>query len=154
MTPADVATARRLYEQHRSVRPVVEQVRAVADALSRNHGDLRPARDLLVQLQRELLPHERAEEAEPVPILAKALGGADPTGAISRTHAEIEHYVSRLSRMLDDAAGTECTATDPVDVADLQRLLYGLYAIPRLHNAQEEEAAFSLLPATPETSPA
>jgi hypothetical protein len=29
---------------------------------------------------------------------------------------------------------------------DLRRLLYGLYAILRLHNAQEEEEAFSLVP--------
>ena len=29
------------------------------------------------------------------------------------------------------------------------RLLYGLYAILRLHNAQEEEGAFSLLPDEP-----
>jgi len=48
--------------------------------------------------------------------------------------------------MLADADGG-----DPLAVADLQRLLYGLYAILRLHNAQEEEAAFSLLPA-PESS--
>jgi hypothetical protein len=146
MSPADVVTARRLYDQHTSVRPIVEQVRAVADDLPRGDGDLDPVRALRDRLVTDLLPHEHAEEAELVPILAKALGGADPTGAISRTHAEIEHYVHRLDRMLADADG------DPLAVADLQRLLYGLYAILRLHNAQEEEAAFSLLPA-PEKSP-
>jgi hypothetical protein len=31
-------------------------------------------------------------------------------------------------------------------VVELRRLLYGLYAILRLHNAQEEEGAFSLVP--------
>jgi hypothetical protein len=150
MTPADLATARRLYDQHLSVRPVVEQVRAVC---RRPAAEPRrpPAGPLLVQVQKELLPHERAEEAELVPILAKALGGADPAGAISRTHAEIEHRISRLGRLLDAAAGTERTGADAVDVADLERLLYGLYAILRLHNAREEEAAFSLLPASPDT---
>ena len=32
------------------------------------------------------------------------------------------------------------------DVIELRRLLYGLYAVLRLHNAQEEEGAFSLVP--------
>ncbi|GIF02091.1 heavy metal translocating P-type ATPase [Paractinoplanes rishiriensis] len=137
MTAADLDTARRLYAQHRSVEPVVEQVRDVADALAQDGTDLAPLRAVLGRLEGELLPHERAEEAELVPIMAKALGGADPTGAISRTHAEIEHYIDRLARTLDDPGD---------DTADLQRLLYGLYAILRLHNAQEEEAAFSMLP--------
>ena len=138
MAPADVITARRLYAQHQSVRPLVEQIRAVADELSPVHQDPEPVRALLDRLESDLLPHERAEEAELVPILAKALGGADPTGAISRTHAEIEHYVRRLRRTLDGDADQ--------DLGDLRRLLYGLYAILRLHNAQEEEAAFSLVP--------
>jgi heavy metal translocating P-type ATPase len=141
MSPTDIATARRLYAQHQSVRPIVERIRAVADTLTQPNPDLEPVRALLSQLNDDLLPHERAEEAELVPILAKTLGGADPTGAISRTHAEIEHYVSRLTRTLHDSA-------DADNIADLQRLLYGLYAILRLHNAQEEEAAFSLVPAS------
>ncbi|NTV39876.1 MAG: hypothetical protein HGA51_07975, partial [Demequinaceae bacterium] len=37
----------------------------------------------------------------------------------------------------------------PEDVVELRRLLYGLYAVLRLHNAQEEEGAFSLVPAGP-----
>ena len=34
----------------------------------------------------------------------------------------------------------------PEDVIELRRLLYGLYAVLRLHNAQEEEGTFSLVP--------
>jgi iron-sulfur cluster repair protein YtfE (RIC family) len=123
------------------VLPLVEQIRAVAGNLTSPEPDLQPVRALLRQLHDELLPHERAEEAELVPILARTLGGADPTGAISRTHAEIEEYISRLTRTLHDDSGAD-------HGTDLQRLLYGLYAILRLHNAQEEEAAFSLVPAS------
>src|SRR6266498_2539846 len=144
MRPADITTARRLYAQHRAVRPVVEQVRAVADALDH---DFQPVRALLDRLETDLLPHERAEEAELLPIMARALGGADPTGAISRTHAEIEHQVGRLRRILDDLGAT----AEPEDLVELRRLLYGLYAILRLHNAQEEEGAFSLVPDEPAT---
>jgi soluble P-type ATPase len=140
MTPADLATARRLYAEHSAVRPLVEQVRTVADELTTG-ADLAPVRALLARLENSLLPHERAEEAELLPIMARALGGADPTGALSRTHAEIEHQISRLRRVLHDLG-----APDPEDIVDLRRLLYGLYAILRLHNAQEEEEAFSLVP--------
>jgi len=142
MAPADVAVARRLYAEHRGVRTLVEQVRTVADALSDPPYRLDPVRVLLARLQAELLPHERAEEAELLPIMARALGGTEATSALSRTHAEIEHQVSRLRRSLDDLAGT----TQPEDVVDVRRLLNGLYAILRLHNAQEEESAFSLVP--------
>jgi heavy metal translocating P-type ATPase len=150
MAPADVATAQRLYAEHHAVRPVVEQVRGVADALSTVGCDLEPTRKLLDRLENDLLPHERAEEAELVPIMARALGGSDPTGAISRTHAEIEHQIGRLRRIMDDLTGT----VEPEDVIELRRLLYGLYAILRLHNAQEEEGAFSLVPEPARTAPA
>ena len=37
---------------------------------------------------------------------------------------------------------------------DVRRLLYGLYAILRLHNAQEEEGPFSLIPDERQEQPA
>ena len=62
---------------------------------------------------------------------------------MSRTHAEIGHQVSQLHRLL---AGLGNETVQPEDVIELRRLLYGLYAVLRLHNAQEEEDAFSLVP--------
>ncbi|GAA3342274.1 heavy metal translocating P-type ATPase [Amorphoplanes nipponensis] len=142
MRPADVATARRLYAEHRDVRPLVEQVRTVADALNRPPYDLRPVRELLDHLEVRLLAHEHAEEAELLPIMARALGGVEATSGLSRTHAEIEHQIGRLRRTVDDLV----QEAEAEDVTDVRRLLYGLYAILRLHNAQEEEGAFSLVP--------
>jgi heavy metal translocating P-type ATPase len=142
MKPADVATTQRLFAEHREVRPLVEQVRTVADALNQPPYDLGPARKLLDDLEVRLLAHEHAEEAELVPIMARALGGVEATSGLSRTHAEIEHQIGRLRRTVDDLV----EEADPEDVTDVRRLLYGLYAILRLHNAQEEEGAFSLVP--------
>jgi heavy metal translocating P-type ATPase len=139
---ADLATTRRLYAEHQDVRPLVEQIRTVADALNQPPYDLRPARQLLDGLQVRLLAHERAEEAELLPIMARALGTVEATGALSRTHAEIEHQIGRLRRALDDLP----EQAEAEDITDVRRLLYGLYAILRLHNAQEEEGAFSLVP--------
>ena len=143
MPSADVAVARELKVEHDAVLAVVEQIRAVADTLSVQDCDLTPAHTLLDRLEGELLPHERADEAQLVPLVARALGGSDATAAMSRTHAEIEHQVSRLRRLLRDV---DNDTVQPEDVVELRRLLYGLYGVLRLHNAQEEEGAFSLVP--------
>jgi iron-sulfur cluster repair protein YtfE (RIC family) len=126
-----------------SLKPIVEQVRSVADALTGTACDLAPTRQLLHRLESQTIPHERAEQRELYPALARALGGSDPTGTLSRSHAEIEHQVSRLRRLSDELADTPA---EPEDLVELRRLLYGLYAVLRLHNAQEEEAAFTLVP--------
>ena len=105
---------------------------------------MQPVRALLETLDSDLLPHERADEELLVPLVARALGGTAATAALSRTHAEIEHQVSRLRRLLADL---DDDAVQPEDV-ELRRLLYGLYGVLRLHNAQEDESAFSLVPLT------
>ena len=143
MPPADVATALRLRAEHDAVAPAVEQIRSVANGLPARGCDLAPVRTLLDLLEGQLLPHERADEALLVPLVARALNGTDATAAMSRTHAEIEHQVSQLHRLL---AGLGNETVQPEDVIELRRLLYGLYAVLRLHNAQEEEGAFSLVP--------
>ena len=143
MSDADVETASSLRAEHDAVLSTVERIRSVADALSAQSCDLGPARRLLGQLETELLPHERTDEVLLVPLVARALGGTDATAALSRTHAEIEHQVSQLRRLLQDLP--ESTIAEE-DLADLRRLLYGLYAVLRLHNALEEEGAFSLVP--------
>jgi heavy metal translocating P-type ATPase len=142
MKPADVALARQLKTQHDATLSVVEQLRAVADRLSTQDSDLAPVHRLMEMLDRDLLPHERADEELLVPVVARALG-TSATAGLSRTHAEIEHQVGRLRRLLDELGDDSAL---PEDVIELRRLLYGLYGVLRLHNAQEEEGAFSLIP--------
>ena len=115
----------------------------MANGLSTRDRDLAPVRTLLDRLEGEVLPHERADEALLVPLVARALDGTDATAAMSRTHAEIEHQVGQLHRLL---TGLGNETAEPEDIIELRRLLYGLYAVLRLHNAQEEEGAFSLVP--------
>jgi len=143
MPAEDIATAVRLRAQHDATLPLIEQIRSVADDLSSDNCDLEPVGVLLARLEGELLPHERADEALLVPLVDRALGGTDATAAMSRTHAEIEHQVSQLRRLLQALDGDPA---EPEDAIELRRLLYGLYAVLRLHNAQEEEGAFSLVP--------
>ncbi len=54
---------------------------------------------------------------------------------------EISHQVRRLGQLLEDIGPS---GPDNYDMADLRGLLYGLYAILRLHTAQEEESYLSL----------
>jgi len=143
MAPADVATALRLRAEHDAVLPLIEKIRSSADGLSTESSDLTPVRGLLDRLEGELIPHERADEQLLIPLVDRALGGTDATAAMSRTHAEIEHQVAKLRRLL---LGLDSDTTESEDIVELRRLLYGLYAVLRLHNAQEEEGAFSLVP--------
>ena len=135
--------------EHDAVQPVVEQIRTVADGLSTQTIHIRPVQQLLDQLETQLLPHERADEAQLVPLVSRVLGGTDTTAGLSRTHAEIEHQISLLRKLL---TGLTDHSAQPEDVIELRRLLYGLHAVLRLHNAQEDEAASSLIPADIRTS--
>jgi heavy metal translocating P-type ATPase len=141
--PADrVSLLARIAAEHEALRPIVDDLRATADNLEEPDANnpLAPVRELLIRLEGELLPHEQHEEQELLPAMAQTLGGLDPIGALSRTHAEIAHQVHRLRRIVDTAD------LDPVDaVTDARRTLYVLYGVLRLHNAQEDEGLFSLI---------
>ena len=75
-------------------------------------------------------------------MLAETLGGEDPTGTMSRGHAEIVHLARRLGHLIDDLPASGPTDED---IPELRRVLYGLDAILRLHFAQEDEGYFSLI---------
>ena len=134
--------SRRFSGEHHELRGELERIRAAADALGEvpSGEALQSVRSVHQFLVDEILPHEAAEDAELYPVLADALGGEDPTGTMSRAHAEIAHLVRRLGLLLRELPPD---GADPADVQDLRRVLYGLYAILRLHFVQEDEAYFS-----------
>jgi heavy metal translocating P-type ATPase len=136
LPPEEAEVLRRLAGDHKETLSLVERVREVADGLD-DDPSLEPSQALLADLEKVLLPHERAEEAELIPALTRITGSPDAIGALSRSHAEIEHHVALLRRLLDEP--------DPEAVPDVRRTLYSLYGVLRLHNAMEEEGAFSLL---------
>jgi heavy metal translocating P-type ATPase len=130
---------RRLHEGHAVLDPILDRLRALADRLDLG-GD---GQELLAELravdrllQEEVLPHERADEAELHPKIALLLGGRDPMASISRTHREIAHLARRLHRLV---AGLPEDGPSHEELVELRRILYGLEAILRLHFAQENE---------------
>lgn len=141
--PAEkMALLKAIAATHEEVRPIVDRIRAVADDLEAPDpmDPLAGVRDLLEHLQDDLLPHEQSEERELLPVMADFLGGLDPTGPLSRTHAEIEHQVGRLARIV----GPDGLPPEEA-VPEARRTLYVLYGVLKLHNAQEEEGLFSLI---------
>jgi heavy metal translocating P-type ATPase len=139
----DAALTRRFSAEHASLRPDLARIRTVADTLdpSRPTESLAMLREIHRFLTEELGPHEQAEDATLYPVLARALGGKDPTGTMSRAHVEIAHFIRRLGRVLDDL---NIDGPDDDDIIELRRLLYGLHAILQLHFAQEDEGYLTL----------
>jgi heavy metal translocating P-type ATPase len=134
----------RCREEHRELWPDIKRIRYVADQL-----DVLPpgrARSEIEQVHRflvdKVIPHNAAEETAMYPIVARLIGGDDPTAPMSRMHLEIAHMVRVLGRHL-----SELPPEGPrvEDLRDLRRILYGLDAILRIHFTQEDQAYIALL---------
>jgi hemerythrin superfamily protein len=136
------ATLRRYFADHQLIAQTVERVASVADHVADSSHDLNAVKDLIAELERDLIPHELSEETQLLPMMSGALGGSEALIGISRTHAEIEHQVLILRRLV---TGMGSGPVDPDDVLELRRRLYVLYGVLRLHNAQEEEEIYSLI---------
>lgn len=140
---ADEAVLRRFRLEHRAIRAGLVRVRQAADALGTEDDAV--AMDLVRDAHRFLVeviaPHEAAEEQTLYPAVGRVLRGRDPTGTMSRAHVEIARQVRRLTGLLDEIGDER---PDELDVAELRRTLYGLYAVLALHTAQEDESYLSL----------
>jgi hypothetical protein len=141
-TASEAGLVQRFGSEHVSLRPELERVRGVGDALGGvdRRAAVLAARDLHGFLVDELLPHERAEAERLYPAIARSLGGDEPMASMQREHVEIAHQIRRLGRLLD---GIDIDAPGDEDLLELRRLLYGLYAVLRLHFAQEDERYFA-----------
>jgi len=135
--------AARFRSEHGGMMPAVERIRDAADRLDTlaRPEALQELRSVERSIREELLPHELEEDRMLYPEVAGVLGGHDPTATMSRGHLEIRHLARRLGSLIQ-----ELPETGPLDadLPDLRRVLYGLYAVLKLHTAQEEEAYLTL----------
>lgn len=134
----------KLRHDHRDLLPQVLTLRQTADRLDTLPPDqaktqLEAVRHFLVDV---LLPHELEEDKNVYPLIAKMMGGKDPTAIMSRAHLEISHLTRLYSQMVDNL---EPTGPKPEDFRDLRRTLYGLHALLVLHFAQEDEHYLALI---------
>jgi iron-sulfur cluster repair protein YtfE (RIC family) len=127
-----------LKQEHDELSPILERVRFTADRLAivPGHEIAAELSDLNELLREQLLPHERQDDVQVYPAVARLIGGDDPLATMSRMHREIYHLARLLSRMAQDLPPE---GPDPEALVELQRVLYGLDAILKLHFAQEEE---------------
>ncbi len=134
--PASEAAA--LADEHRELQAILDQIRAVADSL---YGPPSPSEhEALLQLDAALseniVPHEQHDDQTLYPRVGRLIGGDDPMAAMSRSHREIFSFVRTLHRMIGDIPPQ---GPEVASARELQRLLYGLEAMLRLHFAQEDE---------------
>ncbi len=132
------ADVERLKAEHAELEPILSRIRAVADALPHMAGSAAKAELLTLNqsLTDVLVPHERRDDTQLYPDVARLLGGDDPMAAMSGMHREIFRVTTLLDRIVADVSAD---GPDAVVTQELQRLLYGLDAIVRLHCAQEDE---------------
>ena len=140
------ALANQFATAHRVLRPDVALLREAADSLGLGGASgadamvsVRSAHRLLVE---DIGPHEEEEDRLLYPVIAGALGGADPMATMSRAHAEIARLTAQLGMVIQRVGRDRPSLPD---VQELQRLLYGLYALLELHFAQEDESFLSLV---------
>jgi soluble P-type ATPase len=136
--PGWADTSARLVAEHKVLAPGIARLRIVADQLDAMDptAAITELREIHAFLVDTLVPHEEEEDRTVYPLLARAFGTDDATAALHRTHTEIFHLIRLLGRIIDEIGPDGPTADDRTD---LQRALYGLDAILRLHMAQEEE---------------
>ncbi|WP_246043346.1 heavy metal translocating P-type ATPase [Aquitalea aquatilis] len=137
-----VGTISKLNEEHAQLNPLLQHLAALARSLPQlEHATLvEELTRLDAMLQEQLLPHEKREEHQVYPAMARLLGGEDPLAALSRSHQEIFKQSRRLAMQI---AALPISAS-ALEIQELQRTLYGLDTILQLHFAQEDELYLSM----------
>jgi hypothetical protein len=134
--PAAAATA--LRQDHERMETTLDRLREIADELDVAQGPdavtlISEADDII---GRQIVEHERDDERAVYPRVSKYLGDRHGLGAMSRAHREIIHMARLLRRL---ATGLSSQDTDHYLIRDAQRVIEGIEALVRIHNAQEED---------------
>ena len=89
-----------------------------------------------------LKPHAEAEEAALYPVVQNVLGSPDATRTMSRDHVEVGRYIEELAALKN---GLTDQALTPAQATALRRVLFGVYALLKVHFAKEEEVYLPIL---------
>ena len=133
-----------LRDEHRELFPEVEGILAAAELVGRASMDeVRLAVDKAYKfLAYGLLPHAQAEDAALYPVVQKVLGSPEATRTMSRDHVEVGRYIEELAALRSGLTGADLTAEQ---ARSLRRVLYGVYALVKVHFAKEEEVYLPIL---------
>jgi len=135
-----------LRDEHKELLPHIELLRTTADAIGdASISSLRRSFDeVYAFLTHHLLPHAQAEERALYPVVGRLMGAPEATATMSRDHVEVGRLTGELGSLrshLDNAS------MDVSQERALRRVLYGLYALVKVHFAKEEEVYLPILDA-------
>jgi soluble P-type ATPase len=132
------ATATALRQEHEHLDSTLDRLREIADAL--DVAVPASAVKLIAEanglITREIVAHERADEAKVYPGVAGFLPDRHGLGAMSRAHREILHLARLIDHLAKDLRPADA---DRYLIRDAQRLIEAIESLVRLHNAQEED---------------
>ncbi len=136
-----------LREEHKELFPHVESLRLAGDSIGKVSNDvalaqLNEAYDFLAY---HLIPHAQAEDKALYPVVQQVMGARQSTATMSRDHVEVGNLTNELEQLRQQL--TQPDITDD-QLRNLQRVLYGLYTLVKLHFAKEEEIYLPLLDST------
>ncbi len=128
------------HEEHRQLLGHIENIRDTARELPNLAEEERSAgrKGIVEFLEHTLLPHAEAEEEFLYPEIGRILGDTRATETMSYDHGAIHERINALAE------------ADVANTRDLEELLYGLYALIKVHFAKEEEVYLPLLDGEPE----
>lgn len=140
-----------LRDEHRELLPRIERIRRVADSVGLVPPEVLRERVAEVHafLAHDLIPHAKAEDAELYPMVARLMGAPEATATMRHDHVEVAWLVDELAAIEPELSAPSF----PLEVEHaLRRILYGLYALVKVHFVEEEEIYLPLLDAslTPE----
>jgi iron-sulfur cluster repair protein YtfE (RIC family) len=128
-----------LRHEHKELIPHIEKILEVANSIP--EAPLEEIRDGVKEVYEflgyHLIPHAQAEDVALYPAVQKVLGSTDSTRTMTRDHVEVGRYIEELAQLQHDLA--------PRNFKALQRVLYGLYALVKVHFAKEEEVYLPIL---------
>jgi hypothetical protein len=126
------------HQHHAHILEMTNRFPEIADALLVDHGrgataELQRVREFL---QGTLVPHLEAAEATIYPELERMLQNRHSMTPMRREHHELRRLISGYSGLVEQTRGE----TVSIDRAlALRRLLFGMYALLKVHLAEEEE---------------
>jgi heavy metal translocating P-type ATPase len=132
------AVGRELHRDHLALIGNLDRLRSIVDGLDDANPECGAL--LIVEankvVQEQVVAHERDDEGNVYPRLARILQESHSLSAMSRAHREILHLARLLARVVGDLS------TEKVDrylLRDAQRIIEAIETLVRMHTAQEED---------------
>jgi iron-sulfur cluster repair protein YtfE (RIC family) len=139
-----VALSQPLRNEHKELTSQIELLRTVADSIG--SAPLEAMREGVGEaysfLMQQLIPHAQAEEQIVYPTVGRLLRTLEATDTMSRDHLEVIRLTEELEALRLHLFYSPVSKSDQ---QAMRRVLYGLYAILKLHLAKEEEIYLPLL---------